>query len=80
MSSIFQIGQKYQEVIDDCEKLAEAVEPFAMEADESSVLYEPVLDALRNSGLSSLMVPEAYGGRFGEIDPCLLYTSDAADE
>ena len=69
MSSIFQMSPQYQEVIDDCEKLAEVVEPFAMEADESSELYEPVLNALRDSGLSSLMVPETYGGRFAQIDP-----------
>ena len=69
VSSIFELSPQYQEVIDDCEKLAEVVEPFAMEADESSELYEPVLNALRNSGLSSLMVPETYGGRFAQIDP-----------
>ena len=77
MSPIFELDSKYQEVINDCDELANNVEPYSLEADESSVLYEPVLHALQDSGLSSLMVPQAYGGRFESVDPlaCLLYTS-----
>ena len=69
MSPIFELDSKYQEVINDCDELANNVEPYSLEADESSVLYEPVLHALQDSGLSSLMVPQAYGGRFESVDP-----------
>ncbi|MDG1846722.1 MAG: acyl-CoA dehydrogenase family protein [Acidimicrobiales bacterium] len=60
---------EHERVIEDCRRLAEAVEPFAMEADDSSVMHTPTLEALRSSGLSNLMVPAAYGGRFDQVDP-----------
>ena len=56
-------------MIDECRALANEVEPFSIEADESSVMHAPTLDAFRSSGLSNLMVPAAYGGRFDEVDP-----------
>ena len=69
MAGIIEISSKYKSVIADSKELARSVETFAMEADESSELYQPVLDALRSSGLSSLMVPSEYGGRFESVDP-----------
>lgn len=69
MAGIIEISSKYKSVIADSKELARSVETFAMEADESSELYQPVLDALRSSGLSSLMVPLEYGGRFESVDP-----------
>ena len=69
MAGIIEISSKYKSVITDSKELARSVETFAMEADESSELYQPVLDALRSSGLSSLMVPSEYGGRFESVDP-----------
>ena len=49
--------------------LAARCEPFAAEADEMSTMHEPTLAELRKSGLSALMVPKKFGGRFDEIDP-----------
>ena len=69
MAGIIEISSKYKSVIADSKELARSVETFAMEADESSELYQPVLDALRSSGISSLMVPSEYGGRFESVDP-----------
>ena len=75
MSGLMEIDSKYEDVIQDARKLADSVEPYAMEADESSELYQPILDALRASGLSALMVPSQYGGWFDTVDPlavCLV--------
>ena len=75
MSGLMEIDSKYEGVIQDARKLADSVEPYAMEADESSELYQPILDALRASGLSALMVPSQYGGWFDTVDPlavCLV--------
>jgi acyl-CoA dehydrogenase len=55
--------------------LAAAVAPFAAEADAMSVIHPGVREALRESGLSALMVPAAYGGRNDDVDPlavCLV--------
>ncbi len=69
MSLPIEISAEHEEIIEECRLLSEKVAPFAMEADESSVMHEPTLAALRSSGLSSLMVPAAYGGRFDQVDP-----------
>lgn len=49
--------------------VAARVEPIAAVADECSEVHPEVLAVLRDSGMSDLMVPAAYGGRFAEIDP-----------
>jgi len=64
-----EISSAHKQMIDECRALANEVEPFSIEADESSVMHAPTLDAFRSSGLSNLMVPAAYGGRFDEVDP-----------
>ena len=69
MSLPIEISSDHKQMIDECRALANAVEPFSIEADESSVMHAPTLDAFRSSGLSNLMVPAAYGGRFDEVDP-----------
>jgi len=69
LSLPIEISADHEEIVKECRLLAKQVEPFAMEADESSVMHEPTLAALRSSGLSDLMVPSAYGGRFDEVDP-----------
>src|SRR5207237_10913101 len=45
------------------------VEDRAAIADESVVIDQPMLDALRASGLVELCVPAAYGGRHERVDP-----------
>lgn len=52
--------------------LAASVEHFAAEADEASQVHPGMLEALRASGLSSLMVPAAYGGRTDNLDPLAI--------
>ncbi len=69
MSLPIEISSDYKQMVDECRALANEVEPFSIEADESSVMHAPTLDAFRSSGLSNLMVPAAYGGRFDEVDP-----------
>ncbi|MDG2300447.1 MAG: acyl-CoA dehydrogenase family protein [Acidimicrobiales bacterium] len=69
MSLPIEISSDHKQMIDECRALANEVEPFSIEADESSVMHGPTLDAFRSSGLSSLMVPAAYGGRFDQVDP-----------
>ena len=64
-----EISSDHKQMVDECRALANEVEPFSIEADESSVMHAPTLDAFRSSGLSNLMVPAAYGGRFDEVDP-----------
>ncbi len=63
------LDERRQAVMDEAIGLAAAVEPFAMEADEMSVLHEGVASALRSSALSEIMVPAEFGGRFERIDP-----------
>jgi len=52
--------------------LAASVEHFAAEADEASQVHAGMLAALRASGLSTLMVPAAYGGRAETLDPLAI--------
>jgi acyl-CoA dehydrogenase len=52
--------------------LAASVAHLAREADESSTVHAGMLEALRSSGLATLMVPAAWGGRFAELDPLAI--------
>lgn len=68
----FSLEGKYLDIQAEARALAESIEPFAAEADESSDLHAGVLDALRRSRLSELMVPREQGGRFERIDPLAI--------
>jgi acyl-CoA dehydrogenase len=68
----FELEPKYLEIRDQAMELARALEPMAAEADEMSELHPGVLAALRASGLSELMVPRGYGGRFEQPDPLAI--------
>lgn len=63
------ISTRHQGVREEALAVAQSVESHAMEADESSTLHAPTVDALRSSKLCELMVPAAYGGRFETVDP-----------
>lgn len=65
----FALDDRIQQVRKDALALAARCEPFAAEADEMSTMHEATLNELRKSGLSGLMVPKEFGGRFEEIDP-----------
>ncbi len=49
--------------------LGASVAAIAAEADAMSEIHPGMRDALRESGLSALMVPAAYGGRNDDVDP-----------
>ena len=63
------LDHKYLAVIDEAREVAQSVESWAMEADESSVVHQATVDALRASRLAELMVPSSHGGRFESVDP-----------
>ncbi len=62
----------YLEIQREAREFAQTIEPLAEEADESSEVHAGVLDALRGSGLSELMVTTEYGGRFERLDPLAI--------
>ena len=68
----FELEPKYLAIQAQARDLARAVEPIASQADEMSEVHPGVLAALRQSGLSDLMVPSAYGGRFERPDPLAI--------
>ena len=68
----FELDPAYQSIQAQARELARAVEPFAAEADEMSVVHPGVRAALQQSGLSALMVPKAYGGRAERPDPLAI--------
>ncbi len=65
----FELGPDILAIQQEARAVARQVEAFAAEADEYSHVHQPTLDVLRASGLSSLMVPAAYGGRHERVDP-----------
>ena len=69
LNDLTSLSEHHRSVVNEARALAASVETVAMEADESSTLHPDVVDALRTSSLSELMVPAAYGGRFEKIDP-----------
>ncbi len=68
----FDLDAPYLEFQQQARNFAQAIEPFAVEADEMSEIHPGVLTALRESGLCELMVPEEYGGRSERLDPLAI--------
>lgn len=71
----FDLGPAERALQEEAGALADAVAPFAAEADALSEIHPGMRDALQKSGLATLMVPAAYGGRGDEVDPlavCLV--------
>ena len=68
----FELDPMYLEIQREAREFAQTIEPLAEEADESSEVHSGVLDALRNSRLSELMVTTEYGGRFERLDPLAI--------
>jgi acyl-CoA dehydrogenase len=69
---MFDLEPAYLEVQREAREFARSLEPFANEADACSELHPGVLAALRESGLSRLMVPAEYGGRAERLDPLAI--------
>jgi acyl-CoA dehydrogenase len=84
---VFDLSPGHLDLQQRARALAGSLEPVADEADASPVVHEAVRDALRNSGLASLVVPAAYGGTEERLDPlsiavvreALMYTSAHLD-
>jgi acyl-CoA dehydrogenase len=68
----FELDPHYVAIQTEARELARVVEPLAQQADEMSEVHPGVLAALQQSGLSTLMVPAAYGGRFERPDPLAI--------
>jgi acyl-CoA dehydrogenase len=68
----FELDPIYLDVQSEARELARSIEPLAGEADECSEVHAGVLEALRSSGLSKLMVTTEYGGRFDRLDPLAI--------
>ena len=69
---MFELDPAYLEVQREAREFARRLEPIANEADACSELHPGVLAALRESGLSRLMVPAEYGGRSERLDPLAI--------
>jgi acyl-CoA dehydrogenase len=65
----FTLPEAYDEIREEALAVAATVEPYAVDADSSSVLDERVHLALSESGLYGFAVPAAFGGRAAEVDP-----------
>lgn len=68
----FELDAPYLEIQRQARNFARAIEPIAVEADEMSEIHPGVLAALRESGLSDLMVPAQFGGRLERLDPLAI--------
>lgn len=69
MSVLATLTPLYEGIREEARAVARSIEPLSAEADSMSTVHPDVLDALRKSDLSDLMVPAAYGGRFDTVDP-----------
>jgi len=68
----FELDAEYLEIQRQAQDFADAIEPVAAQADEMSEIHPGVLAALRESGLSDLMVPAEFGGRNARLDPLAI--------
>jgi acyl-CoA dehydrogenase len=65
----FALGAEHEAIAAEAREVAGSVADLAVEADALSTVHPAMLAALRESRLSELMVPAAYGGRFEQVDP-----------
>ncbi len=68
----FELDTQTLEIQRQALELAASIENIAVEADESNDVHPGVLDALRSSQLSELMVPAEFGGRTKQLDPLAI--------
>lgn len=65
---MFELDPKYVQVAEEARTLAEAMRPYANEADDMLTMHPEMARALRASGLVGLTVPAEYGGRQDKVD------------
>jgi acyl-CoA dehydrogenase len=68
----FELEDRYLAIQDQARGFAQSIASIAPEADEMSSLHPGILDGLRESGLSRLMVPAEYGGIHEILDPLAI--------
>ena len=68
----FELDKQSLEIQQQARELAASIENIAVEADESNDLHPGILNALRASQLSELMVPAEFGGRSERLDPLAI--------
>jgi len=68
----FSLDPKYLAIQQEARAFASSIAAMANEADEMSEVHPGILEALRQSSLSQLMVPAEYGGRFARLDPLAI--------
>lgn len=68
----FKLDPGYEKIQEQARECARKIEPIAVEADAMNEIHPGVLAALRESGLSRLMVPKKYGGAFAQPDPLAI--------
>jgi acyl-CoA dehydrogenase len=68
----FDLDPKYLDIQAQAGALARSIEHVAAEADEMNEVHPVVLEALRKSSLSRLMVPAEYGGASEKLDPLAI--------
>ena len=66
---MFELSGSHVELFGEASGLAATIADRAAVADESDVIDQPMLEALRASRLVELCVPAAYGGRHERVDP-----------
>jgi acyl-CoA dehydrogenase len=65
---VFELEERYVSLLGEARELAAEVAPFADRADEADRFDPDVRKALVASGLTSVVVPAAFGGRFEKVD------------
>ncbi len=68
----FELDAPYIALQQQAREFAQAIDPYAIEADDSSQVHPAVLRALQQSKLCNLMVPAEYGGRGARLDPLAI--------
>jgi len=68
----FELEDRYLDIQEQARDFAQSITHLAVEADNMSSVHPGILDGLRESGLSRLMVPAAYGGADEKLDPLAI--------
>ncbi|MDP6828388.1 MAG: acyl-CoA dehydrogenase family protein [Kiritimatiellia bacterium] len=68
----FELDDKYLAIQGRAREFARSIAHLAPEADSMSTVHTGILENLRESGLSRLMVPAAYGGEHEKLDPLAI--------
>ncbi|MBB3043195.1 acyl-CoA dehydrogenase family protein [Nocardioides soli] len=69
---LFDLSPRHRQVQQAAREVAAKVDPFAAEADEAVEVHQGCLEVLRESGLARYVVPAAYGGHDGVLDPLTI--------